>query len=279
MIAARSLWAHFVACALCLLPPSTAAAETSAPERIAALAPHLVEMLYLLGAGDRIVVTVAHADHPPAARSIPRVGDAFTLSLEGLVAARPELVLAWGDALDGSRRARLETLVPELWVSEPRDLDAVADELERLARRLGTGDAEVAAFRARLAALDAGLAERLADRLAGAPPPRVLALAAVDPPVALGSGSFVDDLLERCGAVNALGAESAATVPLSREALLVMGVDHVLPLLPTTGREDLDRLLGPGVDLLSVDPDLLARPGPRLLDGAERLCADLAGRP
>jgi len=59
------------------------------PQRIAALAPHAVEMLYALGLGDRIVATVAFADYPPAALAIPSIGDAFNLSQEALWAANP----------------------------------------------------------------------------------------------------------------------------------------------------------------------------------------------
>ena len=265
----KGLLALLAVATLSLAAAPATVAEASPPARIAALAPHLVEMLYLLGAGDRIVVTVAHADHPPAARAIPRIGDAFTLSLEALLAARPDLVVAWGASLDSSRRARLEPLVPELWVSEPTDLTAIADELDDLAARLGTGAEAAEAFRARLAAL-----ERRAGTDAS-PAPRVLALASVDPPIGLGVGSFVDDVLRRCGAVNVLGA--GATIPLSREALLVLPIDGVLPLLPERGRSELEGLVGAGVELLEVDPDLLARPGPRLLEGAEQLCAALAG--
>ena len=68
------------------------------PQRIAALAPHVVEMLYALGLGDRIVATVAFADYPPAAAAIPSIGDAFNLSQEALWAAEPDLIVLWGDA-------------------------------------------------------------------------------------------------------------------------------------------------------------------------------------
>lgn len=44
-------------------------------ERIIALAPHIVENLYAIGAGERIVGTVAYADYPEAAKQLPQIGD------------------------------------------------------------------------------------------------------------------------------------------------------------------------------------------------------------
>lgn len=235
------------------------------PRRIAALAPHVVEMLFLLGAGDRVVATVEYADHPPAARDLPRIGDAFTLSLEALVASRPDLVIAWGAALDPGRRARIEAIVPALLVSEPEDLEAIAEELETFAARLGTGGAAARDFRRRLEALEAPPARRA----------RVLPLVSLEPPLTLGRSSFVDDVLRRCGAENPLASDAGAVVQLSREVLLVTDFDYVLPLVEAPA-EALEALLGQEVARLAIDPDLLARPGPRLLDGAETLCALLA---
>jgi ABC-type hemin transport system substrate-binding protein len=234
------------------------------PMRIAALAPHVVEMLFLLGAGDRIVATVDYADHPPAARDLPRVGDASALSLEALVASRPDLVVAWGAALDPERRARLEAIVPELLVSEPQDLAAVADELDVLAGRLGLGGDAARAFRRRLEALEAP-EKRL----------RVLPLISLLPPMTLGRASFVDDVLRRCGAENPFATEAGIVMQLSREVLLVTELDYVLPLVEAPP-EALEALFGRAPAILSIDPDLLARPGPRLLDGAESLCTLLA---
>jgi len=252
---------------LVLLLLAAPAAAAGPPQRIAALAPHVVEMLFLLGAGDRIVATVEYADHPPAARALPRIGDAFTLSLEALVAARPELVIAWGATLDADRRARLETLVPALIVSEPRDLAAVAAELDALAERLGAGADAARRFRGRLDALEAP----------GTEPVRVLPLVSLEPPMTLGRSSFVDDVLRRCGAENPLAPEGGMVVQLSREVLLVSEIDYVLPLVEAP-EGALTALLGREVARLAVDPDLLARPGPRLLDGAEALCARLAAQ-
>ena len=246
-----------------LVGTAAAAASQAMAARVVALAPHAVEMLFYLGAGDRIVATVAYADYPEAARRIPRLGDAFGVSLEALLEASPDLVVVWPPALDEVRIGRLEALVPEVYRSEPESLADVAEELSDLAARLGTGAERAAAFAAAVDAL----------------PPReartsVLALVSVDPPLAFTSASFVADVLARCGARTPFDGGPGAVIELSREVLLSAPFDHLLVLAPHSDAE-LERLFDRVPSRLRVDADLLARPGPRLLDGAESLCAQL----
>src|SRR5258706_125540 len=65
------------------------------PPRIVSLAPNLAEMAFTAGAGADVVATVEYSDFPAAARSIPRIGDAFRVDLERLVGLKPDVVLAW----------------------------------------------------------------------------------------------------------------------------------------------------------------------------------------
>lgn len=241
---------------------------TPVPRRIAALAPHLVETVFALGAGDRVVATVSWADHPAAAASVPRVGDAFAVSLEVLADLRPDLILAWSGALGGGRLAALERLGVPIWVSDPEDLEDVQREFEEIATLLGVDAAPAADFARRLAALDGG----------SGPPLAVLPLVSVAPPLTVADDHFLGDLLRRCGARNPEGAGAAGPVrELSRERLLVTEARFVL-LTVEDPDAALDALrMAPGTQLLRIDPDLLVRPGPRVIDGAEQLCAEVRG--
>ena len=235
------------------------------PARIAALSPHLVESLFALGLGDRVVATVSFADHPRAAQDLPRVGDAFALSWEGLAAARPDWILVWGAAVTPARLARLEASGVPVYVSEPHTLAAVATELKVLTEALG-GAAEVAeGFQQRLDALPGPVA---ADAY------RVLPLISVTPLMTLSQEHFVDDLLAHCGATNPFPGTAGPVVRLSTERLLTVGLDLLLNLssapLPANLR------LPAGTVVADIDPDLVVRPGPRVIDGAEQLCARLA---
>jgi len=71
--------------------------------RVVSLAPHLTELMYAAGAGERMAGALAYSDYPSAARALPRVGSEAAIDLEALVALRPDLVVAWPNA--GSARA------------------------------------------------------------------------------------------------------------------------------------------------------------------------------
>ena len=243
------------------------------PQRIAALAPHAVEMLYALGLGDRIVATVAFADYPPAALAIPSIGDAFNLSQEALWAANPDLIVVWGDAATASLRQSLARRAP-VFVSAPRGLAGVAEELRQLAKLAPARTAEP------LAALEAAWAAPLAPPATSGQ--RVLPLVSLSPPTALGPEHFFTELLSNCGARHAMPALPGIAPAVSREVLLAEARGGSPPLVvlmsvePDAAQEALPRAL----PVLRLNPDLGTRPGPRLFEGQRRLCELLqkAGR-
>jgi len=60
--------------------------------RIVSLAPHLTELLFSLEVGNRIVGTSRYSDFPPEAQKLTVVGDAFSLSVEAIVALQPDII-------------------------------------------------------------------------------------------------------------------------------------------------------------------------------------------
>ncbi len=78
----------------CSVAAGVPAATPRGPQ-ILSLAPNLTEIVYAAGAGDLLVGTVDYSDYPAAARQLPRVGDAWRVDTERVLALRPDLVLAW----------------------------------------------------------------------------------------------------------------------------------------------------------------------------------------
>ena len=74
--------------------------SAGAPRRIVSLSPHITELLFAVGAGDRLVGVDAWSDYPPAARDIQRVGDVFALDMERPLALKPDLVVYLQAPLD-----------------------------------------------------------------------------------------------------------------------------------------------------------------------------------
>src|SRR5262249_52973499 len=84
--------------------------------RVISLAPSVTEIVYALGAGDRLIGVCGQCDHPAAARALPRVGGYLAPSVEAVLAAQPDLVIAVPspgnrEAVRSIERAGLRVLV------------------------------------------------------------------------------------------------------------------------------------------------------------------------
>ncbi|GHE91656.1 cobalamin-binding protein [Thalassotalea profundi] len=105
--------------------------------RIIALAPHIVEMLYEVGAGDLIIGTTDHADFPEQAKEIPRVGNYAKLSIEQILSLDPDVIIAWRTGNPSDDLARLEKMGIKIVYSEPEYLEDVAREIQIFAKIAG----------------------------------------------------------------------------------------------------------------------------------------------
>lgn len=97
--------------------------------RIIALAPHIVESLYAIGAGDQIIGTTAHADFPEQAKSIEQVGNYARLQIERILQLQPDVIIAWKSGNPSEDLERLEQYNLPIYYSKPKRLEDVADEL------------------------------------------------------------------------------------------------------------------------------------------------------
>ncbi|MCU4674653.1 cobalamin-binding protein [Catenovulum sp. 2E275] len=102
--------------------------------RVIATAPHIVEMLYAIEAGDNIVGTTEHSDYPQAAQKIPRIGNYAGLQIEKILALKPDYIVAWKTGNPPQDLARLEKLGIPIIYSEPNGLESVAQELKMLGK-------------------------------------------------------------------------------------------------------------------------------------------------
>jgi iron complex transport system substrate-binding protein len=237
------------------------------------LAPNLTEIVFALGAGDRLVGVSEYSDFPPEARRIPRVGG-LEVDAEKVAALKPDLVLA---VAEGNARGAVQALgaagLP-VAVVPSGSLDAVLRAIAEVGDRLGR--------RAEAEALAAGLARRrdaLRAGTAGRPRPRALLLVWPDPPQAAGSGTFLDDLLTEAGAEN-LARASRGWPTLSAEYLATAPVDVVVLPQSDQTKEAYARAFDSGplsrgsvarAKRVWLDESALTRPGPRVFDMLERL--------
>jgi iron complex transport system substrate-binding protein len=236
----------------------------------------LTEIVFALGAGNRLVGVSARSDFPPAAAAVPVVGG-LTPDLERIVSLRPDLVLA---TTEGNAPATVDLLtrrgIPVLTTSAP-DLEGVIVSIRRIADRLGAGKA---------GELLAGSLEqrrqKVLHRSRGSAPPVVL-LIWPSPPQAAGRGTFADDLLHTAGARNCISRSGWPV--LSPEFLLQAACSVIVYPVEKDTQATYDRAFHDGSlskmtavragRVIGIDGDRLTRPGPRAFDALEDLAAAL----
>ncbi|CAM5219657.1 helical backbone metal receptor [Alishewanella longhuensis] len=85
-----------------------AQAEVGTPQRVISLAPHITELVYAVGAGDKLVAVSDYSDYPAEAQLLPRVNSFAALNIEAILALKPDLVLAWRSGNPPADLARLQ---------------------------------------------------------------------------------------------------------------------------------------------------------------------------
>ncbi|MBS1142679.1 MAG: Periplasmic binding protein [Proteobacteria bacterium] len=247
-------------------------------KRIVTLAPHAAESLYAAGAGDKLVGTVDYSDHPPEAKKVPRVGGYSRIDLEAVAALKPDLVLAWESGNNMTQVDKLRALGLTVYVSQPNTIDNIANQLERLGQLAGT---EVAANAA---------AERFRKRLdairttnAGKRKVRVFYQIWKTPLMTVGGPQIITDAIKLCGGENVFGhlkqmapnVTVEAVLEADPEAIVATGMGDAKP----EWLHDWDkwtRMTAVKRDnLFHINPDIMQRHTPRILDGTEKLCAHL----
>ncbi|TMP15754.1 cobalamin-binding protein [Pseudoalteromonas sp. S2893] len=131
--------AFFTALLLLCSGGSAVASDTAAPDklRVVALAPHIVENLFAIGAGSNIVGTVDYADYPNEAKSIERIGGYYGISLEKLLALKPDLVIGWKSGNQSEDLEQIKRLGIKVHLSDPKKIEEVANELIALGKFTG----------------------------------------------------------------------------------------------------------------------------------------------
>jgi ABC-type Fe3+-hydroxamate transport system substrate-binding protein len=190
--------------------------------RIVSLSPASTELLFSIGAGGSVVGRTRWCDYPAEAAAVPSVGDGIQPSVEAVVARQPDLVVLYKSAQNESARQQLTRLGIATVVLA---LDRL-EEFEHAARLLGT----LSGHRSDADTMVAGLNRRLAEVTvsATASAPSVLILVWDQPPMTIGAGSFLSDIVSRAGARNLFADLAASAGVISVESVVARKPDLIL---------------------------------------------------
>ncbi len=247
---------------LALLLPGEAFAQ-----RILALAPHACEMLYAIGAGPQIAGAVSYCDYPAEAEQLPRIGSYERINVEAALRLKPDLAVVMSRNVKGVEM--LEKMGVRIIVSNPVSFETMFADMLKLGVLSGHSvEAE---------SLVDGLRKRL-EKVRSMQRSDVAVFYEVwnDPILTAGGPSFISDLIHEAGGRNIFADIDVETPHVNVESVIRARPEVIV--IPLERRDIEDRRafwegwLGKGkVRFAPIDPDLLHRPGPRLLDGLELL--------
>ena len=251
----------------------TAVTLEAAPERIISYSPGATEILYAIGAGDRVVATDDFSDFPAAAAELPKVAYSSP-DPERALSLEPDLLL-----MATRQREQIEQFrslgMTVLFLDSAQDIEGVLATIELLGEITGNEQQAtdlVASMRARIEAVTAALE----DVEEG---PLVFFELTADLYTA-GDGTFVGELLTLANARNIAAGAASPYPQLSAEAIIDAAPDVILLADAEWGESYETVCARPGWDAIpacinervhGVDGDLTSRPGPRLVDGLEQV--------
>jgi iron complex transport system substrate-binding protein len=247
-------------------------------QRIVSLAPHNTEILFAVGAGENIVGAVEYSDYPEAANKIPRVGGYQSLDKERIIALKPDLVVAWKSGNSDVFVTQLRRLGMPVYVNEIRRLDDIPRTMENLGvLTANENSAQRAAkeFRLKL--------QTLRDQYAQRRPVRVFYQIWNKPVTTIGGEQIISHVIELCGGRNifadlrslAPAVNTEDVIQANPDVIIVSGMGVENPEWMDTWRRWTRMNAVKNHQLYFVPADLMQRPSPRLLDGAEIMCREI----
>lgn len=247
--------------------------------RIVSLAPSSTELLFALGAGERVVGRTTWCRYPAAARAVPVVGDGLNPNIEAVAARHPDLVVLYASQLNQTAAEQLTRIgIAAVILRQDRleDVGRDAQFLARLTGRAAAGDSIAA----------------LMQEVVTAPvpaPPRAARVAIVvwdNPPTVIGAGSFLDQLVVLAGGTNVFHDLAAASAAVSLETIAArnpdvivdVAEDSTLPGYASRREWRTVRAVREG-RFVRLPGDLFGRPSPRAREAVAELRRRLMAAP
>ena len=257
---------------LTILAACTGRTPGTSEQRVVSLVPSVTETLFALGVEERLVGVTTFCDYPHEARLKPKVGDFSNPSVERIMALKPDLVFA--TAPEQLRVAEeLQDLGIHTEIVHPESIDEILEEIEKIG---GIVNAQENAVRlANALRREKSLLEERVKQVGSRP--RVYVEVDVNPLFTVGRSSFVNELVRLAGGENIIESDMPY-LTVNPEIVIAKDPEVIILAYPGTEDEVSSRVGWQGVAAVKtgriyddVDPDLIARPGPRCIQGALEL--------
>ena len=244
-------------------------------KRIISLAPHITESLFAAGAGSKIIGAVSYSDYPDAAKKIPRVGGYPTADIEKIISLKPDLIIAWPSGNNLKQVEKLRAFGINIYMSEPRYPEDIARTIQRfgvLAGSSNIADKSKDDFMQHYKLLKNSFSKKQKVK--------VFYQIWNKPLMTINGQHLISNIIELCGGTNVFYDLQTITPKISVEAVIATNAEVIVAGGMGKKRPEWAIEWKPWKQLPAVkneqihfvNPDILQRVGPRILQGADELC-------
>ena len=242
--------------------------------RVISLAPHITELIYSLGAEKQIVGTVKYSDYPPEASTLPRIGDAFSLNIESVLALKPDLIIAWHTGGNNRPIERLRSLGLPVYTNEAKSLAGIGEAIIDIATLLDKNERGFALQQEFVTALEN-------SRVVKKSSPVIFFQISDQELYTVSSEHLIGQAINHCGGKNLFSDISPNVSQVNQEMILANQPD-VIVVTQRPGSESAwvktwRGFTGTQYQVDTIDPDLISRPSLRMLDGIKAICEIVNG--
>lgn len=243
-------------------------------ERAVSLAPNLTEIVFSVGAGERLVGVTSFCDYPEEAKKIQKIGDTMTPNIENIIALKPNIVFV-------STASQIETFTKILdeqgivyFVTNPQNLDGIYKTISQTGEIFGKTEKArevVENLKKRVAEVDAKTAKVT----------RVKTFVQIDKEslYTVGKDSFITDLIARAGGVSVTADLTSGYPKLSKETAFALNPEAIILSESPDNNAPNDAFKNsPAVKnakIFKINADIISRPAPRIVDALEQIARAL----
>uniref|UniRef100_UPI0040479F69 helical backbone metal receptor n=1 Tax=Polynucleobacter sp. TaxID=2029855 RepID=UPI0040479F69 len=253
------------------------------PQRIITLAPHLSELVDEAGGAERLVSVSAFSNFPESVKQLPITSDARSIDLEKMKSLRPDLIIYWrGGTPESQIQSIKKTFNKDVqFISvQPKKLSDIATDIETIGKVLGTdliAKKNAGALRLKITELTNNQKNTNARKV------NVFYQVWAQPLMTLNQDHIIGDIIQLCGGEQLFASEKVLVPTVSREAVIKANPEIIFTAVDNTKMNTDWSMwsLFPQLEatknnaFIDLDGDIISRPSPRIMQGAQKICAEI----
>jgi iron complex transport system substrate-binding protein len=258
-------------------------------QRIITLAPHLSELVDSAGGADRLVGVSAFSNFPASVKQLPITSDARSIDLEKMKSLRPDLIIYWrGGTSESQIQSIKKTFNKDVQfiAVEPKKLSDIATDIETIGKVLGTdpiAKKNADALRIKISELRDKENNQNNSKNISKRKVRVFYQVWAQPLMTLNKDHIISDIIQICGGEQLFANEKVLVPTVSREAVIKANPEIIFTAVDST-KMNTDWSMWSSFPQLAatknkafidLDGDIISRPSPRIMQGAQKICAEI----